>query len=343
VTTITPKPVDIARMLTQDTAYQAQRECVSVALAALRHAGKSYLITRELDEDYIDCSTIVSQAHWEGAAVQTPFIAETQRLAPSATAIASLDEIMPGDILIAYPSKEASPGGRHNHVALFLCGDPSGEAWAIEAREETGTMIIGLGTISHDGGIRRFCPNPDKTFAHGAWHDLALRVPKLGRLGARLTASYLGTRRHTGTDVYASPGSVVSSPADGEVVSIGKRSGLGISVEIGSAPAGISMLLAPLVVSADISVGQRVRAGDPLGRLDGDRRYPGCNAIPGRRGLHPLHWELWSDRDLGYPLTPGLSAGGRIVSAHTQASAYSPVYPVKTGVLRTPLPGVSSP
>jgi hypothetical protein len=343
VTTITPTAADIARILTEDTAHPAQRECVSVALAALRHVGKSYLITRELHEDYIDCSTIVSQAHWEGAAVQTPFIAETQRVAPSAIAVATLDEIMPGDIFVAYPSREASPGGRHNHVAMFLCGDPYGEAWAIEARETTGTVILGLEKISHVGGIRRFCPNPDKTFERGAWRDLALRVPKLGRLGARLTANYLGSRRHTGTDVHAPLGSVVASPTDGEIVSIVRRSGVGISVEIGSASGGISMLLAPIAPSADISVGQRVSAGDTLGRLDGVRKYLGCNAIPGRRNLRPLHWELWSDRDLGYPVTPGLSPAMRMVSAHPRSSAYSPIYAVKIGTLRSPLPELSAP
>jgi Peptidase family M23 len=343
VATITPAPADIARMLAEDPACPAERECVSVALAALRHVGKSYRITRELREEYIDCSTIVSQAHWEGAAVQTPFIAETQRLAPSATPVASLDEIMPGDIFIAYPSRETSPGGRHNHVAMFLCGDPNGEAWAIEAREATGAVILGLEKIRFAGGVRRFCPNPDKTFEPGAWRDLALQVPKLGRLGARLTADYLGSRRHTGTDLYASPGSVVFAPTDGEVISIVMRSGLGISVEIGNTSEGISTLLAPLAINKDISPGQRVTAGEPLGRLDGDRKYLGCNAIPRLRDRRPLHWELWSARNLGYPGTPGLSPAGRIDAAHPRSSAYSPIYAVKIGMLRSPLSGTSIP
>jgi hypothetical protein len=159
---------------------------------------------------------------------------------------------------------------------MFLCGDPNEEAWAIEAREATGTIIVGLEKISHAGGIKRFCPNPDKTFEPGAWRDLALRVPKLGCLGARLTAHYLGSRQHTGTDVYAPPGSVVSSPIDGDVMSIARRSGLGISVEIASAATGISVLLA---------------IGSPLGmRPVLSRLEPGAEHSLGRRPPGVRRW-----------------------------------------------------
>lgn len=87
-----------------------ERECDAVARAALEHLGKRYRITRELRNGLIDCSTVVSQAHWIGAAVRVPFIAESQRNAANATAVESIADVLPGDVLVAYPSVAASPG-----------------------------------------------------------------------------------------------------------------------------------------------------------------------------------------------------------------------------------------
>jgi hypothetical protein len=330
-------------MLAVEESAAESIECVSVARSALKHVGKKYLITRELLPDVIDCSTIISQAHWEGAAVQTPFIAESQRIAPSGTFVAGSGEILPGDSLIEYPSRHLAPGGRHNHVAMFLCGDPAGEAWAIEAREAKGVEIVDFREVRSDGGIKRFCPNPNTSFKHGSWQALAIAVPKLGRLGARLTARYTDSVRHAGTDVYAIPGTAVVAPISGVVADMQIRNGLPISAEIYSPARGMSTLLAPVVPLSGIHVGQEVAVGDVVGMLDGSRKWIGCNAIPARRGLCFLHWELWSKADLGYPAAQGIEPSRSAGWTADQATPYNPIYAVKVGVIAPPLPDPLAP
>jgi murein DD-endopeptidase MepM/ murein hydrolase activator NlpD len=300
--------------------------------------GKKYLITRELRPGYIDCSTIISQAHWEGAAVQAPFIAESQRLAPSGRYVAGPGEMLPGDSIFEYPAKHMAPGGRHNHVAMFLCSDPWGEAWAIEARESSGAEIVNFRRIRSDGGIKRFCPHPNTSFEYGAWQALAAAVPKLARLGARLTARYTDRVRHAGTDIYTNPESAVLAPIDGVVTDLKMRDGLPISAEIYSDARKISTLLAPIVTGHGISVGQEVVAGDVIGRLDNSRKWIGCNAIPVKRGLCSLHWELWSGTNLGYPPAQGIDPAHSVAWPTGQATPYNPVYAVKVGVVAAPLP-----
>lgn len=47
-------------------------ESTAIALDSLRFTGWQYRMSRELYPGYIDCSTIVSQAYWDAAGVQTP-------------------------------------------------------------------------------------------------------------------------------------------------------------------------------------------------------------------------------------------------------------------------------
>ena len=251
--------------------------------------------------------------------------------------MAGPDELLPGDSLIEYPEKKMAPGGRHNHVAMFLGGDPWGQAWAIEAREASGAQIVDFRTLRSDGGIKRFCPNPAISFESGHWSALAAAVPKLGRLGARLIARYDNRERHAGTDIYTTPGSAVLAPIGGVVTDMQIRGGSPISAEIYSETRKISTLLAPIAAEHAIVVGREVEAGEVIGRLDGSRRWIGCNAIPALRGLRALHWELWSGADLGYPEAQGIEPGRSAVWPAGQATPYNPVYAVKVGVVGTPL------
>src|SRR4051812_24507907 len=74
-------------------------EALSVISASATFAGWRYQITREQADGLIDCSSLVSQSHWLGAAIGMPFIAETQRLAYSGIDVAR-NELRPGDVLV---------------------------------------------------------------------------------------------------------------------------------------------------------------------------------------------------------------------------------------------------
>lgn len=270
------------------------RESDSVAKAAFEHLGKTYRITRELQPGLVDCSTVVSQAHWVGAAIQTPFIAETQLRAANAVAVDIVD-LLPGDAIYAYPSYRDSPGGRHNHVVLYLGKDYQGIPRAIESREESGATIIGLDAVRFDGGIRRFCVQPFRTFPGGDWTQLVRRVPKLGRLGCRLTARYGSSRRHQGTDIYAEHDWVMISPFDGMIAALFKTSERSdYFVGISSAEKGAYSLIGPVRLAAGIKMGAQVGRGQLLGGPGVGGAPGGCNTIPHAPGAHRIHWEHWS-------------------------------------------------
>jgi hypothetical protein len=316
------------------------RECDSVARAALEHLGKNYRITRELIDGFIDCSTIVSQAHWIGGGVRVPFIAESQRKAVNGTRVDSLAEMLPGDVLVAYPSTHAAPGGRHNHVALFLGTDPDGQAWAIEAREGSVASVIPLECAHSDGGIRRFCPNPKMAFHPGAWSMLARRVPKLGRLGARLTSQYTERgQRHAGTDIYAPHGSTVCSPVSGWVEALYSYSGVPSGLSILSMDQRVLVVLKPVAVYHHITEGAEVVTGQSIGNLVEPVSVGGCNRIPRWRDQAFLHLEIWSTESLGGPpaldvppsmLTRGLGAKAKFLACNS-------LYAIKLGKLRSPI------
>jgi hypothetical protein len=313
---------------------QEQRECDAVARRALDHIGKSYKITRELWPGLIDCSTLVSQSHWSGAAIQTPFIAETQRRASNAQVIESVD-LLPGDAIYSYPSKEESPGGRHNHVALFLGGDQHGTPWVIESREEEGVILGRLDEVKFGGGIRRFCIEPLRRFPKGMWSQLVPRVPKLGRLGARLTASYTGTsRRHRGIDVYVEHDWPVVSPTNGMIVTCFKTSSSsGSFIGVWSSRHKLCSLVGPVEITTGLRVGQEVEAGRVIGSPASGAGPGGCNTIPRPPGTVRLHWELWASPGFGVSpasdlkcewLPRGLDHGPALV-------AHNAIYALKRG------------
>jgi hypothetical protein len=308
------------------------RECDAVAYAAFEHMGKGYRITRELWPDVIDCSSLVSQSHWTGAGIQTPFIAETQRFASNARVIEPA-ELLPGDAIYAYRSKSEAPGGRHNHVALFLGTDQMGKPWAIESREETGVTLSELNKIRFDGGIRRFCIEPLRVFPQGTWSQLARRVPKLGRLGARLTASYAGgPRRHHGTDVYVDEDCYVTSPLGGTIVATFKtHSSSGTFIGVSSSR--VCSLVGPVSTVSEFRIGQDLDEGEVLGTPSWGAGPGGCNTIPNPPGTVRLHWELWAeegeDSSPARDLRCGWLPDG--FKNRLSLSAQNPIYSLKQG------------
>lgn len=306
-------------------------ECTSVAIASLAHFAKSYLRTRPLLPGYIDCSTLVSQAHWEGAAVQTPFIAENQRTAKSAMAVSSLVEVLPGDVLVAYGSLETAPGGRHNHVALVLESDAQGEGWAIQATEFSGTQIVRLAEARLEGGIRRFCPNPLVPYADGDWTELARRVPKLGRLGVRLKNPAGEERRHSGIDLHVGYGTPIYAPIDGTITL--DRSGSSIVIRNGSL--GMTSALLPISVASNFGDGDTVSRGDLLGTSSSIPPSFPCDPTVSSGGRPHVHWELWSTLPMGYH--PSGSVQTPAWFSDPGHRAYSPVYAVKLGKIGSPL------
>jgi hypothetical protein len=310
------------------------RECDSVAMAAMEHLGKSYRITRELSPGLIDCSTVISQAHWTGAAIQTPFVAESQRLATNA-AVVTVEDLLPGDAVYAYPSRRHSPGGRHNHVVLYLGEDEDGTIWAIESREETGAVLITLDRVLFGGGIRRFCLNPLSVFPAGAWSELAARVPKLARLGARLTAAYGTCRRHRGTDVYVADDCVVVSPLAGSIVDVMKIRYHCSFIGIWSSADRIYSVVGPVTTAAGISPGRDVDRGATLGGISSGAGPGGCNIIPAVADKKRVHFELWAPADFGTSPAPDLRCDWlpRAIARERDLIPHNLIYAVKLGAV----------
>jgi hypothetical protein len=312
------------------------RECDSVAIAALEHWGKTYKITRELDPTTVDCSTVVSQAHWVGAAVQTPFIAESQRIATNGIAV-DLDDLLPGDAIFAYSSLDHEPDRHHNHVALYLGSCSDGQPWVIESREGAGVVLSNLSEVRVDGGARRFCPNPLERFPLEPWQSLVRLVPKLGRLGARLTSRYTGENRHRGTDIYLGQGSEVISPFEGEVVDLVRVGGSAVQLHLWSVDRELLAILSPLELRSTMKVGSQFETGAFLGYVGGGgAARANCNSSPGQFKRELLHLELWASGVAG---SPSPSRGMRSpdvlqrMAANREFEPYNAMYAFKIGLI----------
>jgi len=201
--------------------FRADQECMSVVLAALRHLGKPYLLVQEFDESGIDCSTLTSQSHWEGAAIGIPFLAENQRVALSGSPVESLSAAMPGDVLIRYPNMAESIDGESNHVALLVGWDRNEDPWVLESALDIGVRLVPGLPFGARGGIRRFLLHPMDVFetpAAAAALRIAPLVPKLGRFGARQHDVQTDARyEHCGVDVYCGTEVEIVAPFPGRV------------------------------------------------------------------------------------------------------------------------------
>lgn len=188
---------------------------------AMSYLGLPYEMTEELTDSTIDCSTLTSQSHWEGAAITIPFIAESQRVADSGRTVARIEDALPGDIFIRYQSVSRSPDGKFNHVGLFLGHDETGTGWVIEARGGKGVILTPSSEFPPEGGIKRYLPLDMRSYdspSSIAALALASRVPKLGRPGARQYLRNSDERRiHRGVDIYVQPGTPAYAPISGFV------------------------------------------------------------------------------------------------------------------------------
>lgn len=103
-----------ARM--EDAGFVSGMEQYEICRRAIRFSGFSYRRDEELKlGTTVDCSTLTSQSHWEGALIGIPFVADGQRRATSAKNVQSTGELEPADVLVKYPSIEESPDKTWNH------------------------------------------------------------------------------------------------------------------------------------------------------------------------------------------------------------------------------------
>jgi len=140
-----------------DHGYGIDTEHDRICRAAGRFLGFTYQQHEELTKvKEIDCSTLVSQAHWEGALIGVPFTAEGQRSASTGIVVPDIDAVQPGDVLVRYPYLDATPDKTWNHVGMFLGQQPTGERWLIESKGGVGVHLARLEEFDPRGGIRRF-------------------------------------------------------------------------------------------------------------------------------------------------------------------------------------------
>lgn len=299
-------------------------EARQVVTTAMRFVGRTYRITREMTGDTIDCSTLLSQAHWLGAGIGIPFIAENQRTAVNGVEV-GLHELIPGDAIFAYPSVEHSPDRLHNHVAMYLGADDNDVEWVMESRAPSGVKFSRLEDAFSDGGCRRFTLNPLQIFDQNGWLEMAAAVPKLGRLGSRLTSGSTGRRRHTGVDLYVhnsgvpvwSPIAGIANYQNGRVVVTGRQS---------------EVVLEPVEPVDDFP--RPVRRGSILGTLGRFRGSRPCNMVPGFQSLPHLHLELWSAGAESFYIQPGAPQRDAYLACNA-------VYAAKSGTLNLPVAATS--
>ena len=261
-----------------------------------------------------------------------------QLRAPSAAVIHPA-ELLPGDAIFSYARAADSPGHRHNHVSLFVGTDGDGVEWAIESRENAGAVLVELNKVAFAGGVRRFCPEPLGNFSNGPWSWLVRRVPKLGRLGARLTAQYGSGDRHRGTDIYVAMNSPVASPVSGSIVALEKTSGGKMFVDIWSPDACLRTLIGPVLPAATIRVGMDIAVNEFLGLATYGPGPGGCNVIKHSSGSARIHWELWAPHDLGFSPAPALKfkSSSRLISGRDSLMAHNVIYALKRGTVGSPL------
>ena len=109
--------------------------------------------------------------------------------------------------------------------------------------------------------------------------------------GRRRHPVYGDTRMHTGVDYAAPRGAPVSATAPGRVAFVGRRGGYGRVVELSHGPGTMTRYAHLSAVPDGLSVGDRVGAGDLIGRVGATGTATGPN----------LHYEVRVD---GQPIDP---------------------------------------
>lgn len=251
----------------KDQGFVEGTEQYEICRKSLSFLGFSYKRSEELDVGVtVDCSTLTSQSHWEGALIGIPFVADNQRQAMSGVTITSPEYLIPGDVIVKYPSLDVSPDRTWNHVGLYLGNDNDGVQWLIESTSKTGVRLAKVDEFNPQGGIKRFSLTDGVFTSDMAKLSISLAplVPKFGRLGVRqYLKSGNGRSSHKGIDIYISPGTGVLATLDGEVHIFQDEIEDATGVEITN-----SRFIAryyPLDVS--IEEGSFVRSGDLIGTV----------------------------------------------------------------------------
>ncbi len=301
-------------------------EQYEICRRSLDFLGFSYKQSEELEASaVVDCSTLTSQSHWEGALIGIPFVADNQRRAVSGEIIVSVDKMIPGDVLVKYPSLDASPDKTWNHVGLYLGRDNGGEQWLIESTSKTGVRLAKVAAFDAQGGIKRFSLTTGVFSTDLAINALTLAslVPKFGRLGVRQYFKS-GSERpvHKGVDIYTQSGTSVFATVGGKVRVFHDELEDTDSVEIISDT--FTVRYRPLDIS--VSDGMAVQVGDLIGCVTNPSANSNIQYSPTIDHQSHLHLEVEIDSATHVPTE--VIIGGKRYANH--------LYLSKIGVL--PLP-----
>ena len=251
-----------------DEGFGERTEQYEICKRALQFRNFSYKRSEELESDTtVDCSTLVSQAYWEGAIIGVPFIAENQRKAISGKMVKTPQEMIPADVLIKYPSLEDCPDKTYNHVGLYLGRDAKSEQWLIESIGRVGVRLSTVDEFNVLGGIKRFTLNTKPFASIQAREALSFAplVPKFGRLGVRqYRKSKSGRTAHKGLDVYVTAGTPVYASITGTAIPIHESTEDTNGVEIrGEYLTNRYLMLDDIKIRA----GEEIQTGDLLGQV----------------------------------------------------------------------------
>jgi hypothetical protein len=317
---------DLRASLIRD-GLQPGSEPFEICNFALECLGLPYLRTEELAAASIDCSTLTSQAHWIGAAIGIPFIAETQRTASSGTPINASDS-RSGDIWIRYPTTEASPDGLFNHVGLFMGRSSRGEPWIVESRGSEGVRLTRAEEFAPNGGIKRYWQSERafNTELVAAIRKVCSTVPKLGRLGARQYTIDGRRMQHLGIDIYCPVGTEICASSAGKIsiVTNDVEKSVGITID---GPEDANLRVTYFNIEPSTENRTFVNLGQRIGRVVTSDvrsliRYTGPD-----RNAH-LHFEVDGASDIKQASSQ-LCVGDR--------RFFNGLYLAKLGVLRLPV------
>ncbi len=309
--------------------YCLNSERMQILKSSLQFLGNSYLRTEELASDTVDCSTLTSQAYWEGAQIGIPFIAESQRSAPSGEEV-TLENTQPADIVIKFPNLDTSPDKIYNHVGLILGTAKDGITYVIESNSKDGCVISTLDDFDPQGGFKSYIKNIDiKTTEtlHEQFSVLSKKVPKLSRLGAKQYQKNSTDRiAHKGIDIYVDEGTTVYAPISGYLTIETLIDEQEPCVVIKS-DYGLTCVLGNVEVSSEL-VNQHIKADNPLGKVqlpktDTHMNYPEL----GGKTSH-IHFQMHGSVTTNYILHK-IKIGDK--------DYYNGVYMAKLGLAKLPV------
>ena len=162
-----------------------------VIRTSLRWLGAPYGITTATGGAYLDCSSLVSQSHWEAAGILVPFTVAGQHQSMWAEDVPSLASATVGDVLIRYDADRKHAG--------MLAGWDDERHLVLESVPSEGCRLVPIKAFGPVTVIRRFIRERNPSSVGLAWTALARATPKVGRHGARLDRP--GQHRHHGFDI----------------------------------------------------------------------------------------------------------------------------------------------